>query len=750
MNFLFKSISSFQFPYTLEQEFIHSTPFWQVQNGTRKSDSLPVTIYTHTKQQPVDHNVEALVANAVHKSKVLKLPGLVRVIDVIDSDQTVVYIVTERVRPLPLDELSRFSQDAINLGIYQLVNALQVLHEQAKVVLGTLAPGSIYINERGEWCLFGLELCSSKNDLFHLKQYSSTYASTVRRSDLEVDLNDSLQIDSILLSCLIKKLLHHVPGPWNPLVQGLSQGKLTIAQFQTKSKATPQFQSPLISIFQDLQELHIKDPQGKMVIMSDLQRIVMDNRGILNNCTPGLVDGLIIPELAQCITTLISSQQPSITGFTNVVPFLATILEFSCSASPAMLSESTFEKYIKPLIFENFKITDRQLRFLLLVYFPGYINKLTNSEISEKIFQYFLQGLADTDVTLRLQTLKKIPHIATKISERQLNNDLLRYLAKTQIDSDVQVRVWTILIISEISSKLSSSASRAGILSTAFTKSLKDPDVKPRLAALYGLEKALDLFDAKTIATKILTVIAPSLLDKNITVRTRARVLFDLYLSKLEEEAKTITAAQDDSDDVDFDTVIRDNGEDVLVKEFLDNLKISSPGPVVVPKDEMNDSATAIATENDAWDTGDDVNDNWGSATDDHDGWDDGESSFDKKATDSSTGDKNVKIKKSGNDDLNNDNEKDLGWKGSKPKTGNVRIQKSWNDELNEDDWNSSWHNPKPTKTLAKPSYGTKRTILAKRNTPIFSKSTTNYKDKPKHSTNDVEEEDADGWGEAW
>ena len=109
-----------------------------------------------------------------------------------------------------------------------------------------------------------------------------------------------------------------------------------------------------------------------------------------------------------------------------------------------------------------------------------------------------------------------------------------------------------------------------------------------------------------------------------------------------------------------------------------------------------------------------------------------------------------MKIKKSGNDDLNNDNEKDLGWKGSKPKTGNVRIQKSWNDELNEDDWNSSWHNPKPTKTLAKPSNGTKRAILAKRNTPIFSKSTTNYKDKPKHSTNDFEEEDADGWGEAW
>ncbi|SCU82928.1 LADA_0C08724g1_1 [Lachancea dasiensis] len=714
MNFLFKSISGFQFPYSLESEPLASTPIWQAVNGHRKSDSLPVTVFSFDKRAG-DGGLGDLVANAVYNFKVLKLPGIVKVLDVLESNPSTSYVVTERVQPL---ETQNLSQQALNLGLYQLTETLECLHNQAKVVLATLSTGTVFVNERGEWRIFGLELCSKLSDLTHLKRWAGTYKNLVSGTKLDIPALTTSNADSMLLARFVSSVYSHRPAQWNPLLSSLEQGRLTLAQFIARAKETRPFQSTLVYVYLDLKEFHIKDPQGKIVAMMDLQRKIMEDPKALRGCTPGFVEHYLIPEVAQCIAAVldVQAQQPMATNTTSVLSFVALLLELTCSEDPITDSKPVFDKYVKPLIFDNFKQPDRQVRFLLLVYFAKYISKLSNSEISDRIFPHFVQGLADNDETMRIQTLKRIPDIVPMINERQLNNDLLRHLAKTQVDANVEIRVWTILTISGLSKKLSASNNRSGILATAFTKSLKDPQIKPRLAALYGLETSLELFDVETIANKILTVIAPSLLDKNQQVRSKAKTLFRVYLSKLELEAEEIPTDNSEEIAVNFGaSFIQDDAN--VVDKFMETLRFSSP-PVM----EQHNGDTISKAQSDA-------------------GWASEEATWQGTGVweDSKTDDTFGKAETPANVRVSS--------KGKPPGasfSGNVRIQKSWNDELEEDDWDS-WNNATDLQTQTKAPK--KNQSLNSKHVPNNESLMAKEEDLYDHFEDDAAE---DGWGDEW
>ncbi|EDO15229.1 hypothetical protein Kpol_1029p2 [Vanderwaltozyma polyspora DSM 70294] len=641
MNFssIFKSISNFQFPYSLEQDSIHENALWEVFQGTRKSDSHPVTVFK-AKRNP---DSEILILNAVQKAKVLKIPGLCSVLETFDSDAQSTFIITERVEPFPWDSLNNLQKnpESLQLGISQILTTLQLL---SNFIVGNISKESVYINSKGQWLLFGLELCCNIADVT-----SNQYLSSVDRyysiTGFSKPNNDIRTFDSIKLAELIKGLFGSlIPKDWQSLITSLNKGSLSIKQFQNKVQATQTWnKNSLISIDQELNELHIKDPQGKMVVMITLQNLFLECKELFSHNTPNFLEGLIIPELCETVTWLMTHQASSPTTPAKIVSFLAMLL--------TLTSESNyFPDQFKELVLNVFKLPDRQIRFLLLIFLPNIIGNLTETEISNRIFPQFAQGLADSDSTLRLQTLKTIPSIVPSLTERQLNNELLRYLAKTQVDPDVEIRTWTIIIITRVSSTLSTSSNRASILATAFTKSLKDPDIKPRLASLYGLEKSIDLLDVNTIANKILTVIAPGLLDKHSLVRSKAKALFNKYLNKLEAEAEKLQEKTGDSNeksnDINFDAY--DIDDDELSRQFMENLRMNSP--------QLNDIQLLqengkMSTDN-GWDNfeTDTNNDNW-----------DAENGWDTNETVSSQ--------------LN------------KPQGKVIKVEESWNDDL-DDPWN--------------------------------------------------------------
>lgn len=573
---LFKSLSNFQFPYALEEKPVYENNLWQAFNGKRKSDSLPVTAFKAIRSP----QNESLIINAIHKSKVLKIPGLCRVLDTFDSDPQSTFIVVEQVTPFPWQDIStlRRNRQSLELGVFQLLTTLQFLDS---FVLGTIGKESIFIDSKGQWLLFGLELCTKITEVGDPDNFlgkARCYADLIGyESPSERNCE---KIDAVLLGNLISTIFGGktgVPRDWQLPLQSLSGGRTSIGNFMNKLQSTETWKSnPLIEIYQHLKELHIKEPQEKLVVMTRLQNSFFENKDLYHNSSPHFLEGLVIPEITSTINWLITSQGNVASAISRIIPLLATFLDLTTA-------KNYFPESSKQLIYDSFGLPDRQVRFLLLIYLPKISKHLNKNEISAKIYPKFVQGMADSDTTLRLQTLKSIPIVVPFITERQLNNELLRYLAKTQVDADVEIRTWTVIIITRISTLLStSSGNRSNILATAYTKSLKDPAAKPRLAALHGLAKSIDLFDVNTIATKILTVIAPGLLDKDPLVRSKAKNLFQIYLNKLEDEAKAIQNSSSNgspAEDIDFDQYGQEeeNEDDSdLMNQFMATLMLTS------------------------------------------------------------------------------------------------------------------------------------------------------------------------------
>lgn len=710
MNFssIFKSISNFQFPYSLEDEPIHTNALWKVFKGTRKSDSLPVTAF---KARRTPEN-EKLILNAVHKSKVIKIPGLCHVLETFDSDPNATFIVTESIVPFPWDDIKTLNKnkEGIQLGISQI---LDTMNHMTQFVLANLSPESIYINAKGQLVLFGLELCQDRKNI-STTEFSNDVNNYYRCMGKQILSSDPKFVDSITLAQLIKDLyLGTLPNDWQKFLS--SSNSMQIGQLISKFKSSSTWISnPLIQLYQELKEIHIKDNHGKLVVMVNLQNLFFDYPQFFKNMVPNFIEGLLIPEICANIDYLLKQQHQATDGIENtiskIVPLLSILLSFVNDLD--LMTEP-----IKNIIFHCFRLQDRQVRFLLLIYLEKIISKLQQNEISNKIFNHFAQGLADSEKTMRLQTLKKIPIVVPHLTERQLNNELLRFLAKTQVDQDIEIRTWTILIMVKISKDLSSSSNtRANILATVFTKSLKDPDLKPRLAALYGLQQSIDLFDIYTIANKILTVIAPGLLDKTPLVRKKAKILFNKYLSKLESEAQAMhlddTDNDEDSIDIDFTKYQIEN--DDIVQRFMSNLKINIP-TINSLEDDIENHSNDFNNDNDnddAWiqnDNNDDsVDGGWGFDNDDsnNNGWDD--------------------------DDTNE--EIDDGWGFSSKPTNitngsSVKIKKSWNDELNEEESDTIGKIKPP----AKLSLGKRTTssILSNHSSTTSIRTATSIRSKP-------------------
>ena len=137
---------------------------------------------------------------------------------------------------------------------------------------------------------------------------------------------------------------------------------------------------------------------------------------------------------------------------------------------------------------------------------------------------------------VREQTLKSVLTIITKLSDRTINGDLLKQLAKTANDEQPGIRTNTTICLGKIAKDLGTS-SRSKVLIAAFTRSLRDPFVHARNAALMSLGATAEHFTDEDCAAKILPVVSPLLLDKEKLVRDSANRTIETYLSKIRKAA---------------------------------------------------------------------------------------------------------------------------------------------------------------------------------------------------------------------
>lgn len=230
----------------------------------------------------------------------------------------------------------------------------------------------------------------------------------------------------------------------------------------------------------------------------------------------------------------------------KVLPELLKSVEFGGGGPKAFsvvmkiaskLSNEDFDSKVVPVVTRLFQNPDRAIRVSLLDNLPLMIERLSQKIVNDKIFPNLVSGFTDLAPVVREQTLKSVLTIIGKLSDRTINGELLKCLAKTANDEQPGIRTNTTICLGKIAKNLGTS-SRSKVLIAAFTRSLRDPFVHGRNAALMALAVTGDCFSDEDIALKILPAICPSLIDKEKIVRDQATKTMDVYMLKIKKAAE--------------------------------------------------------------------------------------------------------------------------------------------------------------------------------------------------------------------
>lgn len=112
-------------------------------------------------------------------------------------------------------------------------------------------------------------------------------------------------------------------------------------------------------------------------------------------------------------------------------------------------------------------------------------------------------------------------------------------MAKTANDEQPGIRTNTTICLGKMARNLGA-GNRAKVLSAAFARSLRDPFVHARNAALMALAATSDLFSEEDCASKLLPIMCPSLVDKEKMIRDQAQKSVDIYIKRIQKFAATM------------------------------------------------------------------------------------------------------------------------------------------------------------------------------------------------------------------
>ncbi|KAI6907606.1 ARM repeat-containing protein [Hortaea werneckii] len=278
------------------------------------------------------------------------------------------------------------------------------------------------------------------------------------------------------------------------------------------------FDTPLIQLSDGIENLGLKSEAEKDTFLTELERVAESD-----DFPEDFFKVKVLPELLKAVE--FGGGGPKSFGL---------VMRISTK-----LSEEEYEAQITPVIVRLFASPDRALRVCLLDNLPLMIDHLNQKTVTDKIFPQMVTGFGDLAPVVREQTVKAVLTIVPKLSDRVINGELLRHLAKTANDEQPGIRTNTTICLGKIARNLGA-GSRAKVLSAAFSRSLRDPFVHGRNAALMALAATAELFPEDECATKMLPAICPSLVDKEKMIRDQANKTMNIYLERIRKYGQSL------------------------------------------------------------------------------------------------------------------------------------------------------------------------------------------------------------------
>ncbi|TGZ83975.1 ARM repeat-containing protein [Ascodesmis nigricans] len=536
------------FPYTFRDSISVSTSpptIWTVHNGTQHSTNTPCTIFSFNINDST-RSWLPLAQNALRKWRTLRHPGVVRILDSVECEYYI-YIATEKVQPLNWDlKTGRITEETVKWGLWSIANTLKFLNDDAAVIHGNVRAGSVFTNESGEWKLAGFEVASSVRDdepfiyIYGglLPDVGRFAAPEVAKSGWGVLASQPIHVtDSWCFGMLIyesfngsitatdqltqpKKIPQAMSAAYKRLIAANPKTRVSISDFLAQGvRSRSFFDTPLIHVSEFVENMSIKDATEREAFIDELERLGED-------FPESFFKMKILPELLKTVEFA--------GGGPKVFDAVLRIGE--------KLSDDEWEASITPAVIRLFSLPDRATRVFLLNNLHRMIDHLSKQAVNNKIFPDMVTGFVDTAPIVREESVKAVLTIIQKLSERNINGELLKALAKTQNDVEPGIRTNTTICLGKIARNLGQNT-RQKVLIAAFTRSLRDPFIHARKAALAALSATSDVFDETDCATKVIPAISPSLVDKEKTVRDDATKTLQAYLDRI----KTLTASYPDT-----------------------------------------------------------------------------------------------------------------------------------------------------------------------------------------------------------
>jgi len=502
----------------------------------------PLSVFTFDKRTASsDH--QSLARNALQKLKILRHPNLIKYVDSIETS-THIHLLTERVQPLeckPIPASNRMAILAASLGLFQLADTLGWMNNEAKLVHGNIHPGSLYVNATNDWKLFGLDLChkgaesipdyvlSSRHSL-QPAQYRAPELIKAGSGGAGSAVSSSVihAADAWALGCMIYHVFNGSFHSAQQLAQVGSIPQALLPEYKkllatsVSNRLNPRSlidssnffqQNELISTVRFLDQLALKSSPEKDAFFTRFNEH-------LNDFPKEFLQLKILPQLTHSLDYG--------SGLTCFSVILSSVLRIGSG-----LDEKDFSMKVIPSVLRLFSNQERAIRVHLLQHLPEYAKYLTQQLINDTVFGQVAGGFGDANAVLREWTVKSLPHFAPKLNSANMET-ALKWLAKLQTDSEPAIRTNTAYCIAKIAAHLQQSTQEK-VLFPAFARCLRDPFPPARVAGLMSMLATMELYPAPQVATKILPVAAPSLVDDIVEVREAAVKLVEGSLARVKQ-----------------------------------------------------------------------------------------------------------------------------------------------------------------------------------------------------------------------
>ncbi|KAL9641105.1 MAG: hypothetical protein Q9204_000330 [Flavoplaca sp. TL-2023a] len=546
MDFLKSAVASAiskgpPFPYTFGDRVTLDQSIWTLYNGTRKEDGSHCSIFTF--DITTGRSRLPLARNAVRKMRTLRHPGVLKVLDTIESD-TYIYIATERATPLDRSARRKnLSTETLKWGLNTVAGTLSFINDEAFSVHGNVRLTSVYTSRSGEWRLGGFDILSSmkEDDAIIFSMGSVTPESgkyvppevaksgwdTIKRHPLSAvdSYGFALLAFEVFNGCLInsdavgetKNIPPSMHQSYRRLLNQNPKARLSVSHFKEQGRRNGGFfDTPLIKLSEGIESLGLKSDGEREEFLSELDDVA-------NGFPEEYFSAKVLPELLKSVE--FGGGGPKV---------FASVMKIG-----ARLSDEEYNLKLTPVIVRLFANPDRAIRVCLLDHLSDMIEHLPQKIVNDKIFPQMVTGFADVAPIVREQTVKAVLTIISKLSDRTVNGELLKHLAKTSNDEQPGIRTNTTICLGKIARSLGVNT-RQKVLIAAFCRSLRDPFVHARNAALLALAATSDLFTEDDCANRVLPALCPSLIDKEKLVREQASKTFDIYLLRIRKHASTL------------------------------------------------------------------------------------------------------------------------------------------------------------------------------------------------------------------